>query len=197
MNKALVAGLALATAVSTQAFAYEQGDIVVRVGAAMVHPAGDGALNGALDVGNNTQLGLDGTYMLNNQLGIGVLAATPFKHDITLNGKNIGSTKHLPPTVTLQYHFNTNTQFHPYVGAGVNYTQFFTERSSLGNLELAHSFGPAIEAGFDYELSKNWGANLGIWYADIDTKAKLNGAKLDTVKIDPVVYMIGASYKFW
>lgn len=195
MNKALVAGLAL-VAISTQALAYEQGDIVVRVGAAMVHPAGDGALNGALDVGNNTQLGLDGTYMLNNQLGIGVLAATPFKHDITLNGKNIGSTKHLPPTVTLQYHFNTNTQFHPYVGAGVNYTQFFTERSSLGKLELSHSFGPAIEAGFDYALDKNWGANLGIWYADIDTKAKLNGAKLDTVKIDPVVYMIGASYKF-
>lgn len=161
------------------------------------HPAGDGALNGALDVGNNTQLGLDGTYMLNNQLGIGVLAATPFKHDITLNGAKIGSTKHLPPTVTLQYHFNTNTPFHPYVGAGVNYTQFFTERSSLGDLELKHSFGPAVEAGFDYELSKNWGANLGIWYADIDTKAKLNGAKLDTVKIDPVVYMIGASYKFW
>ena len=196
MNKALVAGLAL-VAISTQALAYEQGDIVVRVGAAMVHPAGDGALNGALDVGNNTQLGLDGSYMLNNQLGIGVLAATPFKHDITLNGKNIGSTKHLPPTVTLQYHFNTNTQFHPYVGAGVNYTQFFTERSSLGKLELSHSFGTAIEAGFDYALDKNWGANLGIWYADIDTKAKLNGAKLDTVKIDPVVYMIGASYKFW
>lgn len=195
MNKALVAGLAL-VAISTQALAYEQGDKVVRVGAAMVHPASDGALNGALDVGNNTQLGLDGSYMLNNQLGIGVLAATPFKHDITLNGKNIGSTKHLPPTVTLQYHFNTNTQFHPYVGAGVNYTQFFTERSSLGKLELAHSFGPAIEAGFDYALDKNWGANLGIWYADIDTKAKLNGAKLDTVKIDPVVYMIGASYKF-
>ena len=195
MNKALVAGLAL-VAISTQALAYEQGDMVVRVGAAMVHPAGDGALNGALDVGNNTQLGLDGSYMLNNQLGIGVLAATPFKHDITLNGKNIGSTKHLPPTVTLQYHFNTNTPLHPYVGAGVNYTQFFTERSSLGKLELAHSFGPAIEAGFDYALDKNWGANLGIWYADIDTKAKLNGAKLDTVEIDPVVYMIGASYKF-
>lgn len=196
MKKALVAGLGLMAAISTPTFAYEQGDMVVRVGAAMVHPAGDGALNGALDVGNNTQLGLDGTYMFNNQLGIGVLAATPFKHEITLNGNKIGSTKDLPPTVTLQYHFNTDTPFHPYVGAGLNYTQFFTERSSLGHLELKHSFGAALEAGFDYAFDKNWGANLGIWYADIDTKAKLNGAKLDTVKIDPVVYMIGASYKF-
>lgn len=196
MKTALVAGLSLIAAVSTQAFAYEQGDVVLRVGAAMVHPTGDGALNGALEVDNNTQLGLDGTYMLTHQLGIGVLAATPFKHDLNLNGVNIGSTKHLPPTVTLQYHFNTTTPLHPYLGAGVNYTQFFTERSSLGDLELKHSFGPAIEAGFDYELSKNWGANFGIWYADIDTKAKLNGAKLDTVKIDPVVYMIGAAYKF-
>lgn len=196
MNKSLIAALALVAGLSSQAFAYEQGDMVMRVGAAMVHPAGDGALNGALDVGNNTQIGLDGTYMLNNQLGIGVLAATPFKHDITLNGQTIGSTKQLPPTVTVQYHFNTDSSFKPYVGAGVNYTQFFTERSSLGKLELAHSFGPAIEAGFDFGIDKNWGANVGIWYADIDTDAKLNGKKLDTVKIDPVVYMIGASYKF-
>ena len=196
MKVKLLVGLALIAGVTTQTYAYEQGDVVVRVGAAMVHPAGDGALNGALDVKNNTQLGLDATYMFNNQIGIGVLAATPFKHDITLNGKTIGSTKHLPPTITAQYHFNTNTQFHPYVGAGINYTQFFTERSSLGNLELAHSFGPAVEAGFDYEIDKNWGVNVGVWYADIDSKAKLNGKKLDTVKIDPVVYMIGASYKY-
>lgn len=196
MKKLVILSVLVAIGASSQAIAYEKGDIVVRVGAAMVKPAGDGALDGALDVGNNTQLGLDGTYMLTDQIGVGVLAATPFKHDIELNGAKIGTTKHLPPTITAQYHFNTGTNFHPYVGAGVNYTQFFSERSSLGDLELAHSVGLAAEAGFDFEIDKKWGLNVGVWHADIDSKAKLNGAKLDTVEVDPWAYMIGASYKY-
>ena len=196
MKKLVILSVLVAIGASSQAIAYEKGDIVVRVGAAMVKPAGDGALDGALDVGNNTQLGLDGTYMLTDQIGVGVLAATPFKHDIELNGAKIGTTKHLPPTITAQYHFNTGTNFHPYVGAGVNYTQFFSERSSLGDLELAHSVGLAAEAGFDFEIDKKWGLNVGVWHADIDSKAKLNGTKLDTVEVDPWAYMIGASYKY-
>ncbi len=196
MKKLVILSVLVAIGASSQAIAYEKGDIVVRVGAAMVKPAGDGALDGALDVGNNTQLGLDGTYMLTDQIGVGVLAATPFKHDIELNGAKIGTTKHLPPTITAQYHFNTGTNFHPYVGAGVNYTQFFSERSSLGDLELAHSVGLAAEAGFDFEIDKKWGLNVGVWHADIDSKAKLNGAKLDTVEVDPWAYMIGASYRY-
>ena len=92
---------------SGAAMAYDAGDIIVRAGVATVDPAGDGALNGALDVKSNSQLGLTLTYMLSEDWGVGVLAATPFKHDITLAGKIIGSTKHLPPTVTAQYHFSS------------------------------------------------------------------------------------------
>ncbi|MCB1638885.1 MAG: hypothetical protein KDI15_08560, partial [Thiothrix sp.] len=106
MNKLLAAGFCVLLAGTSQAWAYEAGDIVVRFGAAHVDPAGDGALDGALDVDSNTQLGVSASYMLNANFGVAVLAATPFKHDITLNGTDIGSTKHLPPTVTAQYHFN-------------------------------------------------------------------------------------------
>ena len=124
MNKLLAAGFCVLLTGISQAWAYEAGDVVVRFGPTYVDPAGDGALDGALDVDSNTQLGVSTSYMLNPNFGVAVLAATPFKHDITLNGATIGSTKHLPPTVTAQYHFNTGTPFRPYVGAGVNYTQF-------------------------------------------------------------------------
>ncbi len=33
----------------------------------------------------------------------------------------------LPPTLTLQYHFTDFGAFKPYVGAGVNYTVFFSQ----------------------------------------------------------------------
>ncbi|HPQ95122.1 MAG: outer membrane beta-barrel protein [Thiothrix sp.] len=196
MNKLLAAGFCVLLTGISQAWAYEAGDVVVRFGPTYVDPAGDGALDGALDVDSNTQLGVSTSYMLNPNFGVAVLAATPFKHDITLNGATIGSTKHLPPTVTAQYHFNTGTPFRPYVGAGVNYTQFFSEKSTLGKLDLSHSWGLAAEAGFDYALTDKWAFNAGLWYADIDTKAKLDGSKLDTVKIDPWVYMLGMSYTF-
>jgi outer membrane protein len=35
---------------------------------------------------------------------------------------NIGSFKHLPPTLTLKYNFNPDGNFRPYVGVGVNLT---------------------------------------------------------------------------
>lgn len=199
MKKLVAACLAAMVSMSPQAFAYEPGDIVLRIGAAQVNPTGNG-LNvtgvGHLDVDDNTQLGLSTSYMLTKNVGVAVLAATPFKHDITLNGAKIGDTKHLPPTVTLQYHFDTGSAFRPYVGAGINYTKFFSENSSLGSLDLDESFGLAAEAGFDYALNDRWALNAAMWYADIDSTATLNGGKLGDVEIDPMVYMLGASYRF-
>ena len=49
--------------------------------------------------------------------------------DIELNGVNAGSTKHLPPTVSLQYHFRGNERVKPFIGAGLNYTIFFEEET--------------------------------------------------------------------
>ena len=196
MRKSIVAAMLVASGIGGQAMAYDAGDVIVRAGAALVDPHGDGALDGALDVEDNVQLGLTATYMATGNIGVALLAATPFEHDITLNGDKIGSTKHLPPTVTVQYHFDVNENFHPYVGAGFNYTTFFQEESDLGKLHLDDSFGLAAEAGFDYAFNGNWGLNVAVWYVDIDTDAELDGAKLDTVEIDPWVYMIGVSYKF-
>ncbi|WP_020561322.1 OmpW/AlkL family protein [Thiofilum flexile] len=179
-----------------------QNGMVVRMGAAMVDPHGDGLTIGAnkIDVDDNTQLGLSASFPLKGNWAIGVLAATPFKHDITLNGNKVGTTKHLPPTVTLQYRFNNAGKIVPYVGVGANYTKFFDEQTegalAGSRLNLDTSTGAAGELGVDWKLNKRWGLNAAAWYADIETDAFVNGNKLGTVKIDPWVYMLGASYHF-
>ena len=165
-------------------------------------------------VDSDTQLGLTFTYMLTDHLGLGLLAATPFKHDIKakLAGNadrlNAGSTKHLPPTLTLQYFpMHSESKFQPYAGVGVNYTKFFEEDvgSELegvlgkGKLKLDDSWGVAFELGMDYALTDRWVVNAAVWYIDIDTDAKFNfpGAEVKTkVDIDPLVYMVGIGYKF-
>ena len=211
---------------ATAAMAYQPGDFIVRAGAANVDPDDDSdalKLNGTVlsgteaEVDDDTQLGITFTYMLNEHWGLGLLAATPFEHDIKADLSGIGagkpdagSTKHLPPTLTLQYFpMASDSKFQPYIGAGINYTNFFEEDldselettlGSKGSLELDDSWGFAFQAGMDYQLNEHWLLNASIWYLDIDTEAKIKldaGPVIKTdVDIDPWVYMVGIGYKF-
>lgn len=221
----LVAGSLLATGLACgagSAMAYEAGDIILRAGVASVQPDEDSsalkldgvALAGtSAGVDNNEQLGLTGTYMLTSNIGVGLLAATPFEHDIKANGLaggiDAGSAKHLPPTFTLQYFpMDSASAFQPYVGIGVNYTVFFSEDvdSDLeailgkGDLEIDDSIGLAAQVGFDYAIDEHWLLNASVWYIDIDTDAEFkfdSGSRVKAdVDIDPWVYMLGVGYKF-
>ena len=42
-----------------------------------------------VDVDDDWALGVTATYMFSNRFGIELLAATPFKHDITVDGADI------------------------------------------------------------------------------------------------------------
>ncbi|MFW3616191.1 OmpW/AlkL family protein [Billgrantia antri] len=199
----LGAGLtATALLASSQALAYNQGDFITRVGVAHVDPKSDnGSLaNDAFDaeVESDTNLGFTLAYLFHDKLGVELLAALPFKHDIQLNGVEAASTKHLPPTLTLQYYplGGTDNHIQPYAGIGLNYTHFFDESTELGDLELDSSWGLAGQLGIDVRLDDSWGVNAAAWYVDIDTDASLDGADLGTVNIDPWVFMAGISYRF-
>ena len=215
MNTGAIKGL-VAGAVSgvlmlgaTAASAYEAGDMVLRAGLAGVLPDSSydkDDLDGAgVDVDDGYSLGITFTWMATDNLGVGVLGAWPFEHDIegdgTLSGAgDVAETKHLPPTVTLQWHFPTGSNFHPYIGAGVNYTYFFDEDTSgvLNgvDLELDDSWGLAAEAGVDFDLGNNLVLSGQLWYLDIETEAKLAGVGTLDVDVDPWVFMVGIGKKF-
>lgn len=191
---------------SSQVMAYEAGDIMVKAGVIHVSPKDDNARItgvGKVQVKDDTQLGLTGTYMLTPHVGIEVLAASPFKHKVEIDGKTVGTTKHLPPTVSLQYYpMDSGSALQPYVGAGINMTFFFDEAGIVkGNSAgpLGDSFGLSVSAGANYHFNENWMANVGIWYMDIDSELKGTNGLLGgeyTVEIDPLVFMAGAGYKF-
>jgi outer membrane protein len=85
------------------------------------------------------------------------------KHDVTLDGAKIGTVKHLPPTLLVQYHFLPDATFRPYVGAGVNYTTFSKNKLLNGAASLEHdSFGLALQAGADVAIDKNWSINFDV-----------------------------------
>ena len=219
--------LAAALLASAGASAYEAGDWIVRGGAVMVAPNDDSSnldLAGAqlagtgVEVDDNTQLLLNVTWMANEHVGVELLAATPFEHSVDSKGLpglglglsdvEVGSVKHLPPTLTvLWYPMESGAAFQPFIGAGINYTIFFQEDTSgaaqaaLGarNLELDDSWGLAARAGFDYMLNDCWSLHAGVYYLGIDTKANLDTAlgKVGVdVDINPWDYTVGLGYRF-
>lgn len=212
----LAAILGTATALTAlPAVAYNAGDLVFRAGLAGVLPTGDGTHPAApgpnIEADDGYSLGLTGTWMATNNIGVGLLAAWPFEHDIETKGGlagtgDAGDIKHLPPTVTLQYHFDTASNLHPYVGLGVNYTYFFDEDTSGAisdaGLDLDDSWGLAGEIGVDYELQNDWLIGAAVWYIDIETDATVSGSATAAlnqsfnVDIDPWVFMLSVGKKF-
>lgn len=199
----LAAALALA-GLAMPAFAQEAGTWTVGIGAHQVNPKSDNGslVGGTLDVevGSNVRPTITAEYFIRDNLGIEVLASWPFEHDIDINGLgNVGSTKHLPPTISIQYHFGEG-KVRPFLGAGVNYTYFFSEDTTgalAGNdLELDSSFGLAAHAGLDFKVGDKGSVRVDARWIDIDTDVKLNGTGIGTVNIDPLVYGVAYVMEF-
>ncbi|MBG0842823.1 OmpW family outer membrane protein [Ectopseudomonas toyotomiensis] len=227
MYKSLFTASLLALAIAAPvAQAHQAGDVIVRAGAITVDPREDsGNIDHAVlgkvagsgaTLNSDTQLGLNFAYMVTDNFGIELLAATPFSHDVGvkgmpgafagLNGK-LGSLKHLPPTLSaIYYPLDKSSAFQPYVGVGINYTWFFdTELSSeaegkgFRGLDMKDSWGLAGQIGMDYMLTDSLMLNAQVRYIDIDTTGTthLNGDKVKVdVDVDPFVYMVGLGYKF-
>ena len=229
MTKRLLTAISCAalTTLPMAASAYQAGDWIVRGGAAAidadessstVHVGGAGVPDTGVGVDNDTQLGLTISYLLTDRIGVELLASTPFEHDVTLQGNGLdayaptgttlGSVKHLPPTLSLQYFFmDGSSQWQPYAGIGINYWLVLDEnlssdaKTALGasNLEVDDSIGLSLQLGMDYQLNDNWLINAAIWKIDLDTDASFDSAvgKVSAdIEIDPWVYMISVGYKF-
>lgn len=195
-------GLAMGTA-SFSAQAIQAGDMFARFTATTVNPTNNqeafSVVPAVAKVDSDTQLGATFVYMIDNSIGFEVLAATPFSHEITAGGTKIGETKHLPPTVSIQYYFNATSKLRPYVGAGLNYTTFFNDKTipSLGgDLELDDSFGLAAQVGIDYDIDEKWFVSADVRYINIETTATNSAAGTADVEINPTVFSFGVGYKF-
>lgn len=230
MKKTYIAAAVLAALmIPVQTYAIDEGDLVVRAGIVTVAPNDDSDaipglpvnLPNGVKVENDTQLSLTLTYMFHRHWGLGVLAASPFSHDIKLADVDVrvGDTKHLPPTLTLQYFpLGGQESIQPYFGIGVNYTTFFKEsttaqfENTLGavlgtggavgaELKLEDSWGVAVEAGVDFPINDHWMVNAAIYWIDIDTEAtvdlpSVNASTSFDVEIDPWVFNVGVAYRF-
>jgi outer membrane protein len=211
--------LALAASVVSLAgvAAAEQGDWLVRLRGIIVAPTENtsdvlpGFPGGQVGVENAFVPELDFTYFFTRNIAAELILATS-PHDIvgegTLSGLGeLADVMVLPPTLTLQYHFNPGGKLRPYAGVGINWSIFYSEDASaaligaLGptSVSVDDSVGVAYQVGFDLALTDRWFLNADVKYIQIDTTATLNsGGTINTVDVDldPIVAGVGVGFRF-
>lgn len=167
---------------------------LVRARAVHLNMANDSTIAG-LTVNDKTIGEVDVSYFFSKNIAAELILTLPQKQAVSLNG-DFGSFKHLPPTLTLQYHFTDFKDFKPYVGAGLNYTKITGDHLSPGYNLDGHSFGAAIQAGVDVPLTKQLSLNFDVKKVNIKTDVYQNGSKAGTLKLDPVLVGVGVGYRF-
>ncbi|SEM08273.1 outer membrane protein [Roseovarius tolerans] len=192
---------ALMASTAAPALAQEQGDILLGLGLGWIEPGnGSNTVAGKVDADGALSPTITFEYFIADRVGIELLASWPFKHDLNLNGTNAGETKHLPPTLSLQYYFTNNSSITPFIGAGINYTYFFDEEGQGPlngvSVQLDDSWGLALHAGADFALSEKSALRADVRYIDIETEATVGGANIGDVDISPWVFNIAYVMKF-
>ncbi len=213
-SRSLQLGIALAAAglcLQPLTAVAEQGDWLLRGGVGIVDPKSNNlslSPEQEVNVDTATSFTLEGTYMFANRWGVELFVPYPFNHDVDIDGAegagNVAEIDQLPPILSLQYHFNPDGKFRPYIGAGINYTTFFSEDTkgalSDTSLDLDDSWGAAGQIGADVSLNENWFLNLVVRYVDMDTDAEITDSlgtdSLGDVEIDPFIYQAQVGYRF-
>jgi outer membrane protein len=197
----------------------EAGDVLVRLRGILVAPTESSSgiqpsfPNEEVSVSNHFMPEVDFTYMATDHIGFELILATT-KHEVSgttgVTGGigDLASSWVLPPTLTVQYHPFPNGPVRPYVGAGANYTIFYSEDASRAleaavgrtSVRMSDSFGWAVQAGVDLDVSERVFLNFDVKYIDMDSTARLETAAAGTqrvrISIDPIVVGVGIGMRF-
>jgi outer membrane protein len=197
-----IAAIAVLAACSSLATAATEGSLLVRVRAVHLNSANGDNTGLGLSVNNKTLPEVDFSYFLTPNVAAELILTVPQKHTLYSNGVEIGSLKHLPPTLSLQYHFAPDATFRPYVGLGVNYTNFSGVKfapaivTALGPNVKRSSWGLSAQVGADIEIGKGTYLNIDLKKVQIDTDVISKGNKVGTFKVDPLLLGVGVGWRF-
>lgn len=200
MKKQVIAAAILSTLLSGAAFAQQatEGPWMVRARAVHLNSANTDGTGLGLSVNNKWMPEVDVSYFFDKNVAVELVLSVPQKHTLhsSVLGTDIGTLKHLPPTLLAQYHFNANG-FKPYIGAGVNYTRFSGVDILGGGATIdKNSWGPALQVGVDIPLTGNMYLNLDLKKVYIRTDVSVGNTNVGTFKVDPLLAGIGLGWRF-
>jgi outer membrane protein len=198
MKKHVIASAALCALLSVPAFAQAPatGPWLVRVRAVHLDSANNDSTGLDLSINNKWLPEVDVSYFVTPNIAAELILTVPQKQTVKAGATEIGTLRHLPPTLTAQYHFMPTGAFRPYVGAGVNFTHFSSVNLPAGVDIKRSSWGPAVQAGVDFPIGKNMVLNVDVKKVYIRTTVSAAGADIGKFKVDPVLFGVGVGWRF-
>ena len=174
-------------------------------------PSAEGDEEVFLKLKKSNTIEFDTTYFFSKTLAT-ELSILKSKNNVNLSGLDLGSLSLMPVTLTFQYHFVDLGKFKPYFGLGLNYTRFSYNKNKgyeLVTMEYKNDFGYALQLGFDYKMSYNFGFNFDIKQIYLKTKPSIKadnydennqfqeGEKfyLNKININPLMIAVGFYYR--
>lgn len=198
----VAATLVLAALPPAYAQGADSGDWLLRARALHLDSADKDNTGLDLSLDNRTFAEVDITYFFTPSWAAELVLTYPQKHTLYAGGSRIGTVKHLPPTLLAQYHFSGMAGWRPYVGVGINVTRF-SDASWEPAVQAAlspdidrTSIGAALQIGLDVPVGGGWLLNFDLKKVQIETDVSANGARVGTFKIDPLLFSVGAGYRF-
>ena len=196
---------AAALAAALPAAAQDTGNWIIRARAVHLDSANKDGTGLGLSINNKWLPEVDISYFLTPNLAAELILTYPQRQTVhsSVLGADGGTFKHLPPTLTLQYHVTGLGAFRPYVGVGVNYTNISsvhldTASAAVGatvNLKR-NSYGLAAQVGVDVPLGGGWLVNADVKKVQIGTKVLAGGNSVGKFKVDPLLFGIGVGKRF-
>jgi outer membrane protein len=183
-----------------------------------VDPNGDGTFSDGID-------DIDVNFDSEQGFGVGVnvfwgdristeFAASVVEPDVAFESSNplfpaftAGSLEMIPITATLQYHFNPEGRFDPYVGGGAAYVLFDQLDSSddlddvdIDSIDFDDDVGFVVNAGFSFDITPNFAVYVDGKYVPVSSSATATfatGPGVETdIDINPLIFSVGLGYQF-
>jgi outer membrane protein len=157
---------------------------------------------------------LSSNFTVELAFGIPPLTKTYGKGPATLgsvpyNGEEISNARWLAPSLLMEYMFlDDSYKLRPYFGVGLNYVVFYDRNSTpAGNaaaggptrIELSNSIGPAVTAGLNFQITRNWSLTASYSAARVQTQLQaLTGdvVRTSNITFGPQTFVVAAGFSF-
>jgi outer membrane protein len=128
---------------------------------------------------------------------------------VAQNGVLVAQVRQVAPTLFANYKFgDANSKFRPFIGVGVNYTNFDQTSSTAAgnalnggatNIKLSDSWGTAMQAGAVYKVDSKWSLSGTYSTANVNSVITTNTLGVITktdISFRPAVFILAVGYSF-
>jgi outer membrane protein len=143
---------------------------------------------------------IDIDYAFSDTINAELVLTIPQSQEVTLAGVGkLGTFKHLPPTLFVQYQSNPGGTIRPYIGLGVNFTLIWGNELMVAGIPLHldhYSLGLAAQFGVDWNIDERWAFNVDVKKAALSSSVSTATATLTEAQLNPWLYAVGVRYGF-